>query len=100
MARDRTVQEKTEDWGAAFSTVQNAIIPSQMLEVLSIVQQIPPPTEEEGIAGFDRYLNQVNASLGIARVVAAGTRAAAVVAAMLTQSGVSRPTMDVIEGGE
>ena len=46
------------------------------------------------------YAALVQAALNLTRVVAANDRAAMIAAVMLTQSGVSRPQLDVIDGGE
>lgn len=97
MSRDRTVTEKTEDAVTAFNILSSEITPPQFRDIVNALQAIPPATPEEGVEGFNRYVNAVNASLGIARVVMANDRAAMIAAAMLTQSGVSRPIIAIDE---
>lgn len=92
MTPTRTVQQRTDDFTQAFGAVQAVLVPDNYRDILAVVNSIPAPTQDEGVAGFDRYLAQINASLGISRMIASYDRTAAIVAAMLTQSGVSRPT--------
>jgi hypothetical protein len=96
-SRTRTPQEKALDWAEAFAIIENALAVPEFEQVITALGTIPPPKEEDGIAGFNQYITAVNASLSIARIRRADARTAAIVAAMLTQSGVSRPTIDVTE---
>lgn len=101
-ARNRTLDEKLTDYDIAFAHVQQTIVPDGLREAITAIGSIPVPTGNPASDGdaFAAYASLVQSTLHLARLVAAGDRAAAVVAAMLTQSGVARPTLDVIEGGE
>jgi hypothetical protein len=92
-SRDRTVPEKVGDWNVAFGAVADTLTIPQFNEAIRILGTLPAPVAEDGITGFNEYITAVNASLALARLVAANNRTAAIVAAMLTQSGVSRPVI-------
>ena len=95
MSRERTVPEKVGDWKMAFDAIREQMTPPPILEMRDQLLKVPTDTLEVGA-----YAQLVSASLGIAKLVSANDRAAGVIAAMLTQSGVSRPQLDVIDGGE
>lgn len=95
----RSVSEKATDLLTAFNIIRDEITPPEFRAVIHNVTQVPPATEEEGVEGFNRYVNALNASLGVSRVVMANDRAALLAAAMITQSGVSRPVISTDEEG-
>jgi hypothetical protein len=99
-SRNRTLPEKVGDWGAAFNAMRDEITPPVFREIMTKLTSLPAPPEGAGLADFNEYITAVNASLGIARIVAANDRAAAMAAAIITQSGVVRPTVDISEDGE
>lgn len=85
------------DWAEAYALVERTLEVPQFAAVIHNLGLVPAPKPEDGIAGFNEYITAVNASLQVSRIVRADARTAAIVAAMLTQSGVSRPTIDVVE---
>lgn len=101
MARERSLEQKVADWQNAFRAVQEELTPAPLRVMLKALTDTAPPDNANGdIEAAQTYLSQVNAATGIARIVFTNDRAAAVVAALLTQGGVSRPQLDVIEGSE
>ena len=96
---NRTPTQKALDWSEAFNLISNSLVVPQFDQVVKNLGLVTPPDPESEtfLADFNEYLTAINASLSIVRVVRADTRTAAIVAAMLTQSGVSRPTIDVTE---
>ena len=93
---NRTPEQKALDWAEAYRMVSEAMVVPQFQKVIDDLGTIPPPTPEDGIAGFNEYVTALNASLAISRIVRADMRTAAIVAAMLTQSGVARPTLEAL----
>lgn len=94
MTTHRTPTQKALDWAEAFQIVANNLVVPEFQKVITDLKDIPAPKPEDGIAGFNEYVTALNASLAISRIVRADARTAAIVAAMLTQSGVSRPTIE------
>ena len=93
MARERTVIEKVGDWKAAYDMIRDEITPAGLRQMMAVVAT--PPADGSDV---QQYIGMVQASLSMARIVTANDRMAAVTAAMLTQSGVSRPIIADAEG--
>jgi hypothetical protein len=96
MPRLRTTEDKVSDWYTVFGAVRDELTPAPFRGLIDKMTNFPVAEGTDAAA----YASLVQSSMGIARLISANDRAAAVVAAMLTQSGVSRPQLDVIEGGE
>lgn len=100
MARDRSVAERVGDWAQAFRAVQEELTPLPLRAMMTTLVNSVPPAGSDDLDQVRAYIERVNAAGGVSRLVFANDRAAAVVAGILTQSGVTRPNFDVIEGGE
>lgn len=81
MMSNRTVEEKTTDWLAAFRAVQAELTP----EALRVLTTLSDPANIESI----------NLGLAAARIVFANDRAAAMVAALITQAGIKPVSLEV-----
>lgn len=90
MSINRSVPAKVGDWLTAYNAIREEITPPAMRVMLSHLSIPENASPEPG-----DYVKVVQASIALARLVCANDRAASVVAAMLTQSGVSRPTVEV-----
>ena len=87
MATNRTVTQKTNDALAAYARLREELTPTAMRALITKMTE-QTPGEGDDIAA---YTGLVQASLHLARVVAANDRAAMLAAAMLTSGGVARP---------
>lgn len=90
MATTRSVNEKVSDTLRAFETLRHELTPDAMRALIKRMSE-QQPDDTLDVAG---YASLVNASMQLARVVAANDRAAMMAAAMITQSGVSRPILN------
>lgn len=90
MRETRTVEEQALDrvsaWLVAFNAVRAELSPPALRAMLDL-------TVADSVTS-------INLGIAMARITYSNDRAAAVVAGMITQSGITRPTLDVIEGGE
>lgn len=94
MAQTRTVEQKVGDALEVFNALRAELTPEPMRALVTKMTSIPMGENTDVAA----YASLVQASLHIARVVAANDRFAMIAAAMLTQSGVSRPIIVDEEG--
>jgi hypothetical protein len=84
MATGRTVDEKKADWSLAFEFIEANLNPPLYKQALDIAMkasgegQVPLP-----------------AAVALARMVSANTRAAAMVAALITQTGIKPVSLDL-----
>lgn len=90
MTQTRTIEQKVGDATAVFNALRAELTPEPIRALVTQMTTIPV-TETTDIAA---YAAMVQASLHLARVVSANDRTAMIAAAMLTQSGVSRPTFN------
>lgn len=81
MATTRTTEQKIGDWKVAYDAIRVEITPPELRLILSEMQAV------DGIQQFQSYVN-------LARSVMANDRAAATVAALLTQSGIKTSSVD------
>jgi hypothetical protein len=81
MTTTRTVAQKIGDWKGAFDVVRDELTPTEMRVILSEM------TKVNGAAQLQSYIQ-------LARSVMANDRAAATVAALLTQQGVKVTSVD------
>ena len=86
-APQRTVEQKVGDTVAAYNALRDEVTPTPMRSLINKMAEVPMGPDSDVAA----YASLVQASLALARVVAANDRAAMIAAAMITQSGVSRP---------
>ncbi len=96
MTTNRTPAEKANDTRYAFNIFRDELTPPLKREVLANMTG----AQMEAIAStgdVQAYAALVQASLQLDRVISANDRAALIAAAMITQSGVSRPQLDVVE---
>jgi hypothetical protein len=84
MTASRTVEEKVGDWLRAYQAIRDEITPEAFRVLTSLAKTAP---EEFNVQA-------INIGMVAARVVFANDRAAATVAAMLTQSGIKPLGMD------
>jgi len=90
--QSRTVQQKIGDTHTAFEALREVLTPDPMRALIGRMSEIGSnPDEKVDIAA---YASLVNGSLALARIVAANDRAAMLAAAMITQTGVSRPVFN------
>lgn len=95
MATPRPLTEKVGAWKQAYDAIREEITPPAMRTMLQNMTAANPAAE---VGDIQAYAALVQASITLARLVSANDRAAAIAAAMLTQSGVSRPVIDIGEG--
>ena len=95
MPRPRTTTEKVADTVVAFTVLRDEVTPQPMRDLINGMTNIPM----EG-ADAAAYASLVQSSIHLARIVCANDRAAIIAAAMLTQSGVSRPIIGEDAGGD
>jgi len=96
MANQRSAQEKAADAVAAFSLLRDEVTPPVMREVMAKMDQMQAEVAALPDGG-QKYLDLVQTSLSLRRVIAANDRAVMLAAAILTSSGVSRPVIDITE---
>lgn len=101
MARERTVTEKVADAMTAFEAFRYELTPPALRTMMEQLTAATPQDHESlnDLDAIQAYLGQVNAAVGASRLVFANDRAALIAAVMLTQSGVARPMLDVVDGG-
>lgn len=80
-SRGRSVEEKVGDWKAAFDAIEPELQIPGMVELTQAMQS------EEMMRDLPLYIQ-------MARIVAANRRAAAVVAALATQTGIKPTSID------
>lgn len=101
MSTTRTVQEKTGDWYGAFVDIRAAITPDAFRGLIDFLGSYKVDENGKDAEGKPvdvvAYASLVQASIHLARIVSANDRAAAIAAAMLTQSGISRPIIEETE---
>ena len=99
MATQRSLTDKIADARRAYEVLRDELTTDVMRNVLN--DMTGAQMQAAASAGdVQEYAALVQAALNLTRVVAANDRAAMIAAVMLTQSGVSRPQLDVIDGGE
>lgn len=79
--RERTTVQKVADWFEVYQAIKAELTPQALRELTAL-------------ASADSVAS-INVGLGASRITFANDRMAAQVAAMLTQSGVSRPISEV-----
>jgi len=77
----RTIEQKVSDWLLVYNAVREEVTPPTLRKILAEMEAV------EGIQQFQSYVN-------LARSVMANDRAAATVAALLTQSGIKTTSVD------
>lgn len=99
MAQQRTLPEKVEDVKTTFAQFRELLTPEVMRSVLD---NMTGAEQQAAAASGDvqAYAALVQAALNLQRLVFANDRAALMAAVLATQSGVVRPQLDVIDGGE
>lgn len=100
MAQHRTNEQKVADFTEVFRLIREEVTPPKFREVLTKLTESAPPELPEGAdiqvmqlhyKMVEMYLGMVQQATTLSRMVTANDRAAAIVAGMLTQSGVARP---------
>lgn len=99
MSRDRSVQDKVADWMTAFEAIKAELTPAPLRVMMRQLTEAVPPEGTDDLDQVKAYVERVNVATALSRLIFTNDRAASVTAAMLTQSGVSRPQLDVIDGG-
>ena len=89
--RGRSVVEKVGDWKLAFDAIAEELNPPALRAALDAVINTPIPQDQDGLL---TYNTRIAASLGLARLVSANDRAAATVAALITQTGIKPAGID------
>jgi hypothetical protein len=87
----RSVEEKVGDWKVAFDAIAAELSPQKLRDQLDAVINEPIPQDPEGLILFN---SRMSASLGLARLLSANDRAAATVAALITQTGIKPAGID------
>jgi hypothetical protein len=90
-ARGRSVEEKVGDWKVAFDAIAAELNPQALRDQLDVVINTPIPQDADGLL---LYAQRMSASLALARLVSANDRAAATVAALITQTGIKPAGID------
>ena len=97
MRTTRTITDKIVDATTAFNAFRDELTPDIMRATLHSMTGAQQQAAAE-IGDVQAYAALVQAALNLQKVISANDRAAVVAAVLLTQSGVSRPNLDVIEG--
>lgn len=100
MTATRTPQEKVGDWNAAFEPIRDSITTHEMRAMQSAMTEVQVPKTTDDIGAFQAWVALVQETVKLSRLIAANDRAAAIAAAMLVQSGVSRPVISTDEEGD
>jgi hypothetical protein len=85
MTTNRTTEDKVADWLTAYRAIQYELTPQGFRALTAMAAPV------EG-AAFDPAL--VHLGIDVSRIVFANDRTASITAAMLTQSGISRPIVE------
>lgn len=93
----RTVTDKVADAMQAFNAFRDELTPEATRNVLHSMTGAQQQAAAEA-GDVQAYAALVQAALNLQRLISANDRAALVAAVLLTQSGVSRPNLDIIEG--
>ena len=91
MATGRTVPEKVGDWYEAYQAIAEQLNPPALRAQLNEVINQPIPQDADGLL---LYNSRISASMALARLVSANDRAAATVAALITQTGIKPSAID------
>jgi hypothetical protein len=86
MSSYRTVEEKIGDWKRAFDAVKVELTPPEFVDLARLAHE----GKTDGVVN----VQSVNIGLAAARIVFANDRAAATVAALVTQTGVKPMSID------
>jgi len=97
MSTLRSRTDKIADALGAYNVFRDELTPEVMRNVLGNMTDAQRAVD---VGDVQAYAALVQASLQLQRVIAANDRAALVAAVLLTQSGIARPQLDVIDGGE
>ena len=89
MTASRTADEKLADWSRVYLAVRDSLTPESFRTLMSLAK----PTEHEGEPSLAN-VEAINLGLATARITFANDRAAATVAALLTQSGIKPTAID------
>ena len=98
MANYRTLPEKVQDVKTTYSQFRELLTPPVMRE---LHDQMTDAQKQAAISNGDVqvYVNLVQAGLALNRIVSGNDRTALMAAVMATQSGVSRPQLEVVDDG-
>ena len=99
MTQQRSLTDKIADARRAYEVFREELTPPNMRSVLDNMTGAQM-TATASSGDVQAYAALVEASLRLNSLVSANDRAALMASVMLTQSGVSRPSLEVIEGGE
>lgn len=99
MATHRSLPEKVQDVKTTFVQFAELLTPPNMRQVMEDMTGAQQQAAAQA-GDVQAYAALVQASIQLQRLVFANDRAALIAAVMATQSGVSRPQLDVIDGGE
>lgn len=97
MRATRTTPDKIADAMQAYQAFRDELTPDVMRDTLNHMTGAQQQAAAE-VGDVQAYAALVQAALNLQKVIAANDRAALVAAVLLTQSGVSRPNLDVING--
>lgn len=97
MRTTRTITDKIVDATQAYNAFRDELTPEVMRETLNSMTGAQQQAAAQ-VGDVQAYAALVQASITLQKIISANDRAALVAAVLLTQSGVSRPNLDVIEG--
>ena len=95
----RTITDKIADTRRAFEVFREELTPPIQRETLTKMTGPDALAAIAATGSIEAYEKMVQSSLSLARLIAANDRAALLAAAMVTQSGVARPVIEM-EAGE
>ena len=103
-SRDRTREDKVGDLKWAFDMLRMELTPQTMRDFITKLSTTPAPepitgSEDPAIImanskALEAYAALVQSGMAVGRMVTANDRTAMIAAAMMMQSGVSRPVID------
>jgi hypothetical protein len=89
--RTQTVEDKLGQWLQAYKAIAEEVTPPALRERFNDILSLPLPDDPDNVI---TYTARMNTAMALARLVSANDRAAATVAALLTQSGIKPAAVD------
>lgn len=99
MRTTRTISDKIGDALQAYNAFRDELTPDVTRETLASMTGAQQQAAAQ-VGDVQAYAALVQAAITLQRLISANDRAALVAAVLLTQSGVARPNLDVINGDD
>lgn len=96
---NRTPAQKAADTATVYDTFRDLLTTDTMRNVLGDMTNAQMQAAAS-VGDVQAYASLVDAALKLSRLVAGNDRAALLAAAMVTQSGIVKPQLEVVEDGD